>query len=268
MKSIPTFLFLFLSVKIFSQDIDTDGDGIIDQFDKCPKEQGRIEDDGCPRPKIDYKKIEADRLRQEKQFLDFKQNYNFKQLSDLIISNIDIKYLAKEILFISLKDTYMTDCGGYYSDDLAIRFSIINNIWNANNFSQFIKRINKTVKILTAQSYSNPISFDLTYLPKNIISNFSTGKVKIKDISGNSDINTEYISTKNTNEDIVIDYDYQERNAAYSTVYIQTTLKNKVLKAIYYYNFESDGRAKYFKFTNGKWRKSSGFDYENEVSNE
>lgn len=261
MKSITVFLLVF-SVKIFSQNTDTDGDGIIDQFDKCPKEQGRIEDNGCPKPVINYKKTEDDRLRQEKQFLDFRQNYNFKQLSDLIISNIDVKYLDKEILFISLKDEYMTDCGGDYSDDLAMRFSIINNIWNANNFSRFIKRINKTVKILTAQSYSNPVTFDLTYLPQNIISNFSTGKVKIKDTSRNSDINTEYISTKNTNEDIVIDYDYQERNAAYSTVYIQTTLKNKVLKAIYYYNFESDGRAKYFKFANGKWRKSSGFDYE------
>lgn len=48
MKSITIFLLLFFSVKIFSQDIDTDSDGIIDQFDKCPKEQGRIEDGGCP----------------------------------------------------------------------------------------------------------------------------------------------------------------------------------------------------------------------------
>ncbi len=158
----------------------------------------------------------------------------------------------------------MTDCGDYYSDDLALRFNIINSIWNSNNFSRFIKKINKNVKILTAQSYNNPVNFDLTYLPKNIISNFSTGKAKIKDTSRNSDINTEYISKENTNEDIVIDYDYQKRYDAYSTVYIQTALKNNVLRATYHYNFESDGRAKYFKFTNGKWRKSSGFDYEME----
>jgi len=266
MKSITIF-FLFFSVKIFSQNTDTDGDGIIDHFDKCPKEQGRIEDNGCPKPVINYKKIEDDKIRQEKQFLDFTQNYNFEQLSNLIISSIDVKYLDKEILFISLKDEYMTDCGGYYSDDLALRFNIINNIWNDNNFSQFIKKINKNIKILTVQSYDSPGNFDMNYFPQNIINQLPSGRVKIKDTSKNTDINTKYISMKNTSENLVFDFDYEKRYGVYSSVYIQVALKDNVLRAIYYYNFEFGGLAKYFKFKNGKWIISSKFDYENAVNN-
>lgn len=266
----PILIFLLFSVKIFSQhteNTDTDGDGIIDRFDKCPKEQGRIEDNGCPKPIIDYKKIEDNRIRQEKQFLNFRQNYNFSQLSDLIISCINVQYVDKEILFMSLKDEYMTDCGGYYSDDLALRFNIINTIWNSDNFSRFIKKINKNTKILTVQSYNSPANFDLHYFPEHIIKDLPTGRIKIKDISGNTDIDTKYISMQNARKDSVIDYDYEKRYGVYSSVYIQVALKDNVLRAIYYYNFEFGGSAKYFKFKNGKWIISSKSDYENAINN-
>ena len=50
---VPTVVFLDCTEKaikaiIIEQTLDTDGDGLVDKEDKCPKEPGSIENEGCP----------------------------------------------------------------------------------------------------------------------------------------------------------------------------------------------------------------------------
>lgn len=244
-----------------TEDVDTDGDGIIDKYDKCPLEQGRVEEYGCPFPKIDVKKIEEDSKRREKQFYDFKANYNFKQLSNLITTNIDVKYLEKNIIFVTVKDDYVTDCGGNYSDDIALSFNIINNIWNNDNFTKFVKKLPNNKKIIPVFSYNHPSSFNTKSFPKFAIKNFPIGKIKIKDKWTNINIDSEYISSDKNYEEVNITNENEKLQNLFSAIYISISLRNNVIRSVYYYNFEFP-IPKYFEFYKGKWRKSTQEKYE------
>ncbi|WP_306621887.1 hypothetical protein [Chryseobacterium ginsenosidimutans] len=251
--------------------MDSDGDGIIDESDACPKIAGIADNHGCPG--IRKEVLDANKKRQEDQFRAFTNKFDFNQLSNLIIKNIEGDYfksdnlISKDIVIVSLN---ITNFGNDIStakpqlpkDDEILRSKLENSLWNEKNFDFFLKKTSGK-KVLTAHSYGNGnnvriINFDSNDFP---INKFVGGEVIVpRELMNNVNEKLFYYIDKNKkNEEISIDKDLVDRYAGL-TIYI-LQIKNKSIKVCYYYNFRT-GKFKNFQFINNKWKEISDAEYD------
>lgn len=146
------FLTILISLQfciIKSQSLDSDGDGISDENDACPKIAGTSDNHGCPGIKKEI--FDANIKRQEDQFTTYINTFDFNQLSDLVIQKIENYYfnseslLSNDIIIVSFKITsFGNDIGSakpqLAKDDETLKSKLENSLWNEENFEYFLKK--------------------------------------------------------------------------------------------------------------------------------
>ncbi|UFH32157.1 hypothetical protein LNP04_00200 [Chryseobacterium sp. C-71] len=264
-KIILTILFILQFLYCKSQIIDSDNDGIKDEEDACPKIAGIIDSHGCPG--ISKEEYAVNNQRQLKQFTEFENNFNFKQLSSLITQKLKIKYFEKsDIILLNFRyEEWGNDISSSKPklplDDVIFRQNLTNNLWNKENFENFMKT-NSSKKIVLVQSLQYPDNIFVNNFEHqhNFIKKFESGKVLTdkKFITSPPQELFYYNYYKKTdNKSLTIGDDVYK----YSGLAIYLSHKNNFVKADYYYNFKIPV-SKFFKFEKGKWQESSLMEFE------
>lgn len=267
------FLTILISLQfciINSQSLDTDGDGIKDENDACPHVAGINDNHGCPG--INKEIIEENRKKHEKQFHAFKNNFDFDQLSNLIVKKIESNYfksdnlISNDIIIVSIN---ITNFGNDIStskpqlpkDEEILSSYLENSLWNRKNFQYFLKK-NLDKKVLTAHSYGDGNNIRVrNYDSKNFpVNKFIKGIVIVpKELRNDINEKLYYYSVQSKNSlEMRINNDIIHRYAGL-TIYIQQ-IKNQAVKVLYYYNFRSR-KSKNFQFRNKKWKEISDVEY-------
>lgn len=266
-----TILILLQFCIIKSQSLDSDGDGISDENDACPKIAGIADNHCCPG--ISKEVSEANIKRQDSQLSAYLNTFDFNQLSHLIIKKINDYYfnsenlLSNDIIIVSLKVTsFGNDISGAKpqlpEDDETLRSKLENSLWNKKNFEYFLKK-NSGKKILTAHSFGNGNNIRISNIDNDNFPSkqFVRGKAIVPvELLDNEDEKLYYYTNHNKDtEEILLSNDIVHRYAGL-TIHIQQ-LKSRKVKVGYYYNFRT-GKFKHFQFIHNKWKEISDVEYD------
>lgn len=121
---------------------DTDGDGILDKDDACPTIPGDAIENGCPVHRVNSEIISQEELHKiESDFLDNNKNVNYHQLADYIFNTIDKKNYRHKVLYVNLLHIVRQGCGSDLTDYSAqnlINVLKFKHLWDERNFKKFV----------------------------------------------------------------------------------------------------------------------------------
>jgi|GEM_PF-1742014 len=170
-KTSFSFSIIFSFLGLSAQEIDSDGDGVLDKDDYCPNVKGNYY--GCPDPRKPdctefqkEKKLLFDKLKQESQAIDY------SKLADIIFSKIDFKKFKNHNLLISLENMKGYDCGVPFMYECRSDYNVINPNFSSSDFmtekmiNSFRKKIDANIiPVLAINNFDN--DFGMTLLSKN-----------------------------------------------------------------------------------------------------
>lgn len=184
---------------------DTDRDGILDKDDPCPTVPGYPSDDpyknGCPKeiPPYRYSKGELDQVKIK--FLEKTKDFDYNKLADLILSQINEKDFASNIITLEIASFSQMGGCGFDKTDYSPRNLEVNlaseKFWNERNFGKFVNKFPS--KIIFPYSENEEINKRLQSFKKahaknengmtfyNAKNNFK--KLDVKEINFNKNFN-------------------------------------------------------------------------------
>ena len=159
------FSFLGLS----AQEKDTDGDGVLDKDDACPKIKGVKKYLGCPDPtKPDCTEFKKEKKLLFDKFKKESQSVDYSKLPDIIFSEIDFKKFKNHNLLISLENKKGYECGVPFMYECRSDYNVINPNFSSSDFmsekmiKSFRKKIDANlIPVLAINNFDNDFGMNL-----------------------------------------------------------------------------------------------------------